>query len=142
MQESFSESRTAVVELVHRYAFYIRTRQAEKCADLFVNDAVFEIRSVDPRDPDSMLVRQTLRGRNAIRDYVVKTQAHGLHICPLIFNMLVEVEGDRASSNAVMESRTWPPGHEVIGEYHDRFCRDENWLFESRVFTIFQTAAG
>lgn len=133
--------RTAIVELVHRYAYNIRTRQAAHCADLFTEDAVFEVRSVDPADMDSVRVRQRLVGRDAIHDYVVKTEAYGMRICPLIFNMLVEVDGDTASSNCVMESRTWPAGHEVIGEYNDKFRRGSNWLFQSRVFTIFQSAS-
>lgn len=134
--------RVAIVDLVHRYAYCIRTRQAGKAADLFTEDGVFEVRSVDPFDPDSVQVRRTLTGREAIRDYVVKAEAYGIRICPLIFNILVEFDGDIATSNSVMESRTWPAGHEVIGEYDDSFRRESEWLFQSRVFTIFTPLSG
>lgn len=141
MQESFFDSKAAVVEVMHRYAYFIRTRQAARGADLFTEDGVFEIRDMDPRDLDSVQVRETLVGREAIREYVVKVEGYGLRVCPLIFNPLVEISGTTATCNSIMESRTWPAGREVLGEYHDCFRHESGqWLLQSRVFTIFKTA--
>lgn len=135
----YSSHRAAIVEVVHRYAYCIRSQRASKGADLFTEDGVFEILDVDPLDPDSIRVRDTLVGREAIREYVVKVEGSGLRVCPLIFNPVVEVSGDTATCNSIMESRTWPAGHEVLGEYRDRFRYDSGqWLIQSRVFTIFR----
>ena len=139
-QELYSNHRAEIVEVVHRYAYCIRSQQASQGADLFTEDGVFEIRAMDPRDADSLQVREVLVGREAIRDYVVKVEGYGLRVCPLIFNAVVEVDGATATCNSIMESRTWPAGHEVIGEYHDCFRREgQQWLIQSRVFTIFQS---
>lgn len=138
MQEFLSDGKAAVVEVVHRYAYFIRTRQASRGADLFTEDGIFEIRGMDPRDPDSARIRETLAGREAIREYVLKVEGYGLRVCPLIFNPLVEINGATATCNSIMESRTWPAGHEVLGEYHDTFRREsQQWLIQSRIFTIF-----
>lgn len=123
------DHRTKIANVVHRYAYYIRTQQAAKVADLFTEDAVFEVRSVNPLDLRNVQVRRTLTGRQAISDYVIKAEGYGIHVCPLIFNLLIEIDGDTATSNAVMESRTWPAGHEVIGEYDDSFRGEPDGCF-------------
>lgn len=135
------DQHTMIANVIHRYAYYIRTRQAIRVAELFTKDAVFEIRSVAPLDPNNVQVRRTLAGRQAIVDYVTKAEEQGICISPLIFNLLVEINGNTATSNAVMESRTWPAGHEVIGEYDDCFRHEDEWRFQSRVFTIFTTGS-
>ncbi len=138
-QDMYARHRAEIVEVVHRYAYCIRSQQASQGADLFTEDGVFEIRAMDPRDPSSLAVREVLTGRDAIRDYVVKVEGYGLRVCPLIFNAVVEIDGDTATCNSIMESRTWPAGHEVVGEYQDCLRRDgQRWLIQSRVFTIFQ----
>lgn len=142
VQSPFRDHRLDIADLVHRYAFYVRNRQAALCADLFSDDAVFEIREVDPLEASGVTVRQVLNGRRAIGDYVTKTEASSLRICPLIFNLLVEVKGSTAVSNAMMQSRTWPAGHEVIGQYDDSFVQHQaEWVFQSRIFTIFTLPA-
>jgi hypothetical protein len=61
---------------------------------------------------------------------------------PLIRNMIVDVDGDSASANCVMDARIYGTGHGITGEYHDT-CRrvDGRWYFASRVFTIYKDAS-
>jgi hypothetical protein len=132
------ESRAAIADLVHRYALNIRTGRGADCAALFTGDAVFEIREADPANQAAARVRKTLTGRDAIRDYLVAAAGSGIVVCPLIHNLLIEVDGDEARSNCIMNTRTWPSGHETIGEYRDRYRHESAWLFRSRVYTIFR----
>ena len=135
-------SRTAIADLVYRYTLNIRTGRGADCAGLFTEDGVFEIRQAHPADPNSAQVRATLTGRDAIRDYIAAAAASGILVCPLIHNLLIDVAGDRAQSNCIMTTRTWPAGHELIGEYRDSYVHGESgWLFRSRLYTIFESPA-
>ena len=129
----------AIADLVHRYALNIRTGRGADCAALFTGDAVFEIREADPADLAAARVRKTLTGREAIRDYIAAAAGSGIVVCPLVHNLLIEVDGDEAQSNCIMTTRTWPGGHEMIGEYRDRYRYESAWLFRSRVYTIFRS---
>lgn len=61
------------------------------------------------------------------------------HPIPLIHNLTVEVAGDTASANCVMEATVYGTTHKVMGEYHDTFRRvDGAWRFASRTYTIFR----
>ena len=74
-----------------------------------------------------------------IRDYIVEKAGSDILVCPLIHNLLIEVDGETARSSCVMTSRTWPSGYELIGEYRDTFRYESGWLFQSRIFTIFRS---
>lgn len=134
------QSRVEIADLVHRYAFNVRTGKGLDCASLFIPDAEFEIREMNPQDPDSQRTRQRLVGRDAIVDYIVKSTSHGILVCPLIHNLLVEVEGDHARGHCMMTTRSWPAGYELVGEYQDSFRFQSRWLFESRLYTIYLSA--
>jgi hypothetical protein len=131
-------SQTEISQLVHRYAYNIRSGKAEDCAALFAPDAIFEIREFNPMNPAPSRTLKKLVGRDAIIDYVVSTSREGIVICPLIHNLIIEIQGDTAEGNCMMTTRTWPAGHEVIGEYQDSFRRQGDWLFQARVYTIFR----
>jgi SnoaL-like domain len=133
------DCRAAIADLVHRYAFNIRTGRGADCAALFTEDAVFEIREAHPAKLAAARVRQSLAGRDAIRDYIVVAAGSGILVCPLIHNLLIEVNGNEAHSNCIMTTRTWPAGRELIGEYRDAYRYESAWLFRSRVYTIFDS---
>jgi hypothetical protein len=142
--ESDAISLKIIADLVHRYAVYIRRGEGGACADLFVQDAIYSILEVDAAEPgNSPKLRRDLVGREAIREFLISTGTHGIRLCPLIHNLIVTLGDDEASGECVMESRTWPPGHETIGEYRDTFRNvDGFWLFQSRRFVIFTSAGG
>ena len=128
-----------IADLIHRYALNIRSGKGPECAKLYTEDGLFETRMAKPTIADSVQVRKSLTGRDEILQYLLAVAGGGVHVCPLVHNLLIEVDGDQARSSCVMETRTWPAGNEVIGEYHDSFRRTaEGWLFQSRIFTIFQ----
>lgn len=130
------EARARIADLVHRYAQIIRTGDVERCPELFTADAVFEIREMTPGDAASVSTRARLAGRDAILQYVSKS-ASGGSVCPLIHNLLIEVQGTSATSTAVMAAVTWADGRILYGEYRDSFRRDDVWRFSGRVFTIY-----
>jgi ketosteroid isomerase-like protein len=128
-------ARAEIADLVHRYARIIRTGDIEECPALFTPDATFEVREMTPGDPSSAVTRAKLEGREAILEYVRKSAA-GATVCPLIHNLLIDVEGNSATSNAVMTAHVWSSGQTLIGEYRDRFCKDDAWRFTARIYTI------
>ena len=134
------ESRAAITDLVHRYAYNIRAGNPVECEALFIEDAVFEIRETDPVNPADTRVRTSLTGRRAILDYIVQAAGSGVRVCPLIHNLLIELDGDTAESRCMMTTRSWPAGHEMIGEYCDSYRRESGWRFASRVYTIYKSS--
>jgi len=64
------------------------------------------------------------------------------HPVPLIHNLSIDVDGDAARGNCVMEAHIYGTETKVQGEYHDSFRRvDGTWLFAARVYTIFRAAS-
>ena len=133
------ESRAAIEDLVHRYALNVRDRKGDDCHALFTDDATFEVREIEPADPTAQAqTRNLLRGKDAIRDYVGRSSKSNMRICPMIHNLLIEMEGDSARSSCIMTTRTWPAGQEMIGQYDDTYhYEDGQWRFRSRTYTIF-----
>jgi hypothetical protein len=109
----------------------------ERCVAMFVEHGTFEIRKVTAGDPTSVRTRATLTGRDAIRKYLQQTASAG-GVCPMISNLIVEVHGQEASCNSVMNAVMLSGGPGVVGEYHDRFRKDGEWRFSSRIYTIFR----
>lgn len=133
------DNRIAITELIHRYAYIIRMRQGELCGELFTNTATYELREIDAADLNAQSKRRwLLTGREAIRDYIGRSTQSDIRICPLIYNIMIQISGDTARSNCIMSSRTWPMGHETVGQYDDDYRYDGNiWQFQSRVYTVF-----
>jgi SnoaL-like domain len=134
-------SRAEISDLVHRYAFNVRAGKGAESAMLFTEDGVFEIRETDSTDLTAARTRNILSGRNAILQYLQHAERMNVKLCPLISNLLIEVNGNEASSSCVMTNRIWPGGSEMIGEYRDRFQRGTEWRFVSRIYTIFGTVS-
>lgn len=129
-------TRAAIADLVHTYALNIRTGNGPACAQLFTEDAVFEVREAQVVSAQPARTRSTLVGREAITHYVARTAAPEMRVCPLIHNLLIQVNGHEASSTCVMTSLVWASGNQIIGEYQDRFRYENGWRFTSRIFTI------
>lgn len=129
-------ARAAIADLVHTYALHVRTGNGSRCADLFTDDAFFEIREAFVSNGDAARVRARLEGKEAIASYVSRTATPEARVCPFIYNLLIDVHGRNATSNCLMTTLVWSSGHQLVGEYRDSFRFDDRWRFSSRVFTI------
>jgi hypothetical protein len=135
------EAKQAVAELVYVYARHIRADEPDKVASLFLPDGAFEVRDGDP-DSGQYEVRSRYAGRAEI-DAGMSANKGKPHPIPLIRNMIVEVDGDAATANSVMDAHIYGAGHKIMGEYRDTCRRVEGrWYFASRVFTIYRRGAG
>jgi hypothetical protein len=135
------ESRAAVADLVHRYAFNIRSGRAAECRALFTEDAVFEMRESNPANPAADRIVRTLVGPDAIIAYIGRTAASNRRVYPLIYNLLIEFDELEARSSCMMTARAWPGGQELLGEYRDTYRYESGWRFSGRVHTILKDSA-
>jgi SnoaL-like protein len=134
------EARLAIADLIHTYARHIRRDEPEAVAALFTPDAFFEIRDGHPDRLDHS-VRTRLEGPAQINAHLAPGKGKP-HPVPLIHNLIVEVDGDTAAANCVMEAQILGTALKVIGEYHDHFARlGGRWYFASRTYTIFTAAS-
>jgi hypothetical protein len=133
------ESRLAVADLIHIYAKYIRADEPEKVAGLFLPDGTFEVRNGHP-DKAEYTVQMHHPDRQAI-DASMSAMKGKPHPVPLIRNLVVEVDGDTATANSVMDAQIYGTTHKIMGEYRDS-CRrvDGRWYFASRSFTMYGDA--
>jgi SnoaL-like domain len=130
------ESRAAIADLVHGYARFVRRDDGAKAADLFTEDGTFEVRDGHPSKPE-FTVRSHAVGRAAIAAHIGQGKG-GPHPVPLIHNLMIEVDGDSATENCVMEGTIYGTSHKVFGEYRDTLKRVAGkWHFASRTFTMF-----
>ncbi len=135
-----AESRTAIAELIHAYARFIRRDQPDQVHTLFASGGTFEVRDGHP-DSGEFTVRSHYASPQEIHDHLAPNKGKS-HPVPLIHNLIIELDGDTASANCVMEAQIYGTTHRVIGEYHDSFCRvDGNWRFAARIYTIFSGAS-
>lgn len=135
-----TEARFAIADLIHEYARLIRRDLSDEVAPLFTDDGVFEIRDGHPDKPE-FSVRSRIEGREALETYMENGKGKP-HPIPVIHNLSIEVEGDAAHSNCVMEGQVYGTDLKVVGEYHDTFRQiDGRWLFASRTFTMFSAAS-
>lgn len=131
------ESKLACMDLVHTYARLIRSDQPEHIAALFTEDGTFEGRNGHPDKPEfTQMFRD--EGRAAVDAHMMPMKGKP-HPVPLIHNLSIEVDGDTARGNCVMEAQIYGTQTKVKGEYHDSFRRvDGKWLFSSRIYTVFR----
>jgi SnoaL-like domain len=130
------DARAAIADLVHTYAKDVRRGNGSECARLFTEDAVFEVREPLLGNPGLSCTRSKVTGHDAIASYLSRTAAPEARICPLIHNLLIQVDGREATSSCVMTSIIWSTGQQLIGEYQDTYRYETGWRFASRVFTI------
>lgn len=129
------EARLAIAELIHTYARCIRYDRPDEVGALFTEDGIFELREGHPDKPEF-----TLKYRHEGRAAVHAQMSHNkgtAHPVPLIHNLIVELDGDSATSTCVMNGTVYGTAHALIGEYRDSFRREQGkWLFSARVFTM------
>lgn len=130
------QARAAITDLVYTYALNIRAGNGAECVKLFTADAVFEVREALLGGRDDARTRSRLTGHDAISNYLVRASESGARVCPLVHNLLIQVDGREATSNCVMTSFVWPGGKQFIGEYQDSYRFETRWRFASRLFTI------
>ena len=134
------ESRFACTDLVHTYARLIRSDRSAGVAALFTEDGTFEGRSGHPDTPEFTAIFRD-EGRAAV-DAHMKGMNGRPHPVPLIHNLSIEVDGDTAKGNCVMEAQMYVGDIKIIGEYHDTFRRESGkWYFASRLYTVFRGAS-
>jgi hypothetical protein len=133
---SVLEARAAIAELVHRYARNARMKTFDGCESLFTEDATFEVREAKAGDEAASRLRTRLEGRAAILDYIHQG-ATSAGVCPVISNMIVEVDHPVARSTCLMSTRIAATGETMTGEYQDSYRYDGGWRFISRVYVIF-----
>jgi hypothetical protein len=129
-------ARAAITEVLYGYARGVRNGDVSACVEMFTHDAVFEVRDAAHAEPAGYRVRHVLRGPEEIRTYLQQGAVASVKVCPLIHNLMIEVDGLEASSNCMMSAWVLPAGRQVIGEYEDRYRWDQGWRFASRVYTI------
>ncbi|MFT4045165.1 MAG: nuclear transport factor 2 family protein [Solimonas sp.] len=136
-------ARAAIADVVHGYAHGIRAGAHADCAALFCDDGVFEIRTLAGGTRGESTPRDRFEGRAAILDYLARGEAANAAVCPLIHNLVIEIDGDEATGHSVMTTLVWPAGKQIAGEYRDRFRREGGrWRIAERVFTLFGPFAG
>lgn len=135
------QHRAAIADLVHTYARHIRAGNGAACADLFTEDAVFEMHVLNPEDM-TVALHTRLEGRSAIIDHIIGASSPGARILPMIHNLIVEVDGDRAGSTCAMSAVIVPSGGDFFGEYSDSFRFADGWRFSARKHTILLNRAG
>jgi SnoaL-like domain len=129
------EARAAITELVHVYALNIRSGNAAASAQLFTEDAIFEVRE-RLGGIGAGRTRSKLTGRAAIMAYLNDGAASQTRLCPLIQNLIIRVSGHQATSTSAMVAFMLATGHSILGEYEDSFSYQHEWRFCSRIFTI------
>jgi hypothetical protein len=129
-------ARAAITDLVYTYALNIRSGRGADCAQLFTDDAVFEISEASLGTRENARLRTQLVGRDAINNYLIHASGGTTRVCPMIHNLLVQVTGVEAVSNCVMTSVVWPTGQQLLGEYQDSYRFETAWRFVSRRFTM------
>jgi hypothetical protein len=129
-------ARAAIADLVHTYAKNIRTGNASECVSLFTEDGAFEVRETLLAGSGASQTRSKVTGHEAIANYLSRTVAPAERVCPLIHNLLIQLDGRVATSNCVMTSIVWSTGQQLIGEYQDSYRFETDWRFTSRIFTI------
>lgn len=130
------EAQAAIADLINAYARAVRRDEPEQVGGLFVPEGTFEVRSGHP-DRAEYTVRSRYETPEALVQFLV-SQKGGPHPIPLLHNLMIEVDGDRATANSMMAAPIYGTDKEVFGEYHDSFeRRDGRWLFSARIYTVF-----
>jgi hypothetical protein len=133
------ESRLAIAELIHTYARCIRYDRPDEVGALFTKDGFFELREGHP-DQAEFTVKFRYEGRDNVHTQMSINKGSA-HPVPLIHNLIVELTGDSATANCVMNGSIYGSSQAIMGEYRDRFRREQGkWLFSERIFTIFASA--
>lgn len=137
------EDKAAITALIHHYAHCIRLRDKRACQALLLDDAWFELRHVSPEDPAADMLITRLEGSLAmVGGYDTEAGAQN-SVWPMIHNVAIALDGDRARTVCVMASAIWPVGQQFVGEYHDEMVRTaQGWRFASRTYRLIGEVGG
>ena len=94
-----------------------------------------------PTRPNLPRVKYRLEGRASVHAQMAQNKGKP-HPVPLIHNLIIDLDGDHATSTCVMEGIIYGTSYGFQGEYHDTFRREgSRWLFSERIFTMFRAAS-
>lgn len=125
--------RTEIADLIHTYALHIREGNGRNCSHLFDDDAVFEMYDADAEGFRSL--RKRIEGRDAIIGHISGSSGPAARVCPLIHNLVIRIDGDRAESACTMTGVAIPGGSDFVGAYQDTLRWDGSWRFTKRAHT-------
>jgi len=125
------EIRAAIADVVHGYARAIRHSRPADAAALFTEDGIFETRDGLPGQTDAV-VRFRHEGRAQFLAYLTKGDGASVTMCPMIHNLMIDVDGQTARASSVMMGQALGTSHITLGEYQDSFRYEGKWLFSSR----------
>jgi ketosteroid isomerase-like protein len=137
------ESREAITALIYRYTEAIRHGRPADILEMMAEDAVVELHHANPDDPDASELVTRFAGHDEIRHSFANQAGPGARIWPMIHNLRIDLDGDRASSICVLESAVWPVGKQFVGEYRDTWARHDGiWKITARRHIGFGDTAG
>ncbi len=130
-------AKQAITEVIHQYAAHIRTATGIECEKYFTDDAYFNVWQAPLLSTDEPVLQTKLEGKDTIIQYITEAEHNGTRLCPMIHNLIIEVNGNKAKANSILVVAVWPNGHQLIGEYEDHLeLHAGQWKFASRVFEI------
>lgn len=137
------ESREAIAALIYRYTESIRLGNPAEVLAMMADDAVVELHHADPDDPGKTELVTRFVGHDEIRHSFADQAGAGAQVWPMIHNLRIELDGDKARTVCVLESAVWPVGKQYIGEYRDTWTRrDGTWKIASRRHIGFGETSG
>jgi len=134
------EAKLAIADLVHDYARAVRHNKVEDVEGMYAPDSFFEVRGGHPSEPEYK-VQNRYDGAKAIGAFMMEGKGRP-HPIPLVHNLMIEVDGDRATGLLAMEGQVYGTEHKIIGEYQDSYVRiGGRWKFASRIYTMYTAAS-
>jgi ketosteroid isomerase-like protein len=137
------ESREAITALISRYTEVIRYGRPSDVLAMMAENAVVELRHADPDSPEASELVARYTGHDEIRHSFAAHAGVATRVWPMIHNLRIDLDGDRASSVCVLHSAVWPEGKQFVGEYRDTWSRrDGTWKIMSRSHIGFGEVTG
>jgi hypothetical protein len=131
-----AESEAEIAWLVHGYARSMRNGRPQDAVRLFTADGTFEICQGMPGKGFSVGTR--LETPEALLAHLTAGDVSP-PVCPMIHNLMIDIDGETARANSVMETPVLGTDHRILGEYHDSFRRENGqWLFSARQYVVFR----
>ena len=125
--------RAEIEALIYRYAQTVRNMKFDDCGALFMEDATFAQRMNQSSDWFRVF------GRAAITAHIANGASIGVY--PMIHNILIDLQGDTATSNCLMTAVV-ATGGGIFGEYHDEMRREDGqWRFAARNYALLRADA-
>lgn len=131
------ESEAEIAWLVHGYARAMRGGRPQDAVQLFTADGTFEICQGMPGKGFTIGTR--LNSPAELLAHLTRDDQPSPPVCPMIHNLMIDIDGDTARANSIMETPVLGTDHRILGEYHDSFRREDGrWLFSARQYVVFR----